>query len=198
MKTKILVASILVILFSIGGFSLATNYINYMSQYSQSPSNITDIYVPPPIDLGIPKTSYKDFINSVPSTSNILLPDKLPRGLIPTNVIGDLNNFIVIDYSSNGYDTIAKSELTLQITSTIGDPYPQNATKGGTFFKIGTWSAFYNPVAPEFEPEYTQLYGNTCRLLNVRIGTTNYQFRAIPDITYDELLQIVTDMKSLH
>ena len=208
MKTSVMTNLIVIVLVSIVGFSLVTTYITSInlpllksgesSENITIYSNVTANYAPPPIDSMIPKTSYNDFIASVPTTSKILLPDKLPKNLLPTNVVGNLNNFVVILYSSNGYDTISKSELTLQITSTIEDPYPKNVTKGGTFFKIGDWSAYYNPIAPEFEPEYIQLYGNTCRLLNVRVGNTNYQFRAIPDITYDELIQIVSNMKSLY
>jgi len=158
-------------------------------------SNST-IFLPPAADSGVPKKSYNEFIASLPATTNLLLPDKLPRGLVPTNAVGsNPAYFILIDYSSKGYDTLAQSELGLQITSTSQDPYPQNITVGGTHFKIGNWSAFYDPKAPEFEPEYIQLYGHTCGLLNVRVGSMNYQFRAIPDITYDELIQIVENMK---
>ncbi len=165
----------------------------------QTEGNDTTIFLPPAADSGVPKKSYNEFTTSLPTTSHILLPDKLPRGLVPTNVVGsDPQYLVLIDYSSKGYDTLAQSELTLQITSTSQDPYPQNITVGGSFFKIGNWTAFYDPSAPEFEPEYIQLYGHTCGLLNVRVGTTNYQFRAIPDITYDELIQIVTNMKPLH
>ncbi len=185
---------------------------SYMGGIVRIPSDVNDVnwttdgllFMPPEPDY--PFTSYDKFVSSLPTNrsfiadsplgTKLLLPEYLPNNLKPTGVYGIVGgNVILFTYSANGYNGLSESELVIQITSTPTDPYLQSTVINGTHVNIGQWTAYYNPAAPEFEPEYINLYGHTCGLLNVRVGTLNYQFRAIPDIAYDELIQIVENMK---
>lgn len=113
--------------------------------------------------------------------------------MIKDNKIGNLAVFL---YSNKGIDRIATAELAFEVSPMEGIPFDPRNSKG-IFTMINGWPAYYDEHAPVYYNEYQEIYGPYSLLINLQIGSLNYNFRAEPALSFDDMIKIIESMKPI-
>jgi len=129
---------------------------------------------------------------------NYLLPTKIPEKMELSAIYMKDDNqtprITILTYSKTSIVNISTAEMTLEIFPAEGIIFDESQAKGD-FIEINGHEAYYDTNAWVGHEEYREKYGDRATVVNIYVKPYSYLFRFEPDISQDEIYDILKSLE---